>query len=293
MRTLLATFFITSTLFMFFGCTAKLASRSVEKNKVAEGLVYQLPATRIDIALTYELVECADKPEVRLVGATYTSHLVPDNRPEATFAIDTTALQSGTKTIPEASITLQNNILTGVNYKAEDKTGDIIGKVAEIAALANGIPLPKVLAETKALDFGQLEGAKGEEGVCSIMAQNAIANKKKLETMIEATNSEINTALDQIQKGYLASNPNAREHEKFIATLRNTYHEAVQRLANDKLNDTERVKLAETVASLQKHLATEESAFTSSESAWIKGRETALAAFEKKLAQLISQTYRS
>lgn len=284
MRMSYPAYIIAASLALLPACTAQIASRPVTDNTVTEGLVYQLPATKITITTTHELTQCTPRPETRIVGATATTSLVPDDRPESTFAIDTTALQTGSKTIPIAQFNLSENILTGVNYQAKDKSGEIIGQVAEIAAAVKGISLPNIGNKTSAVPINQLSvqqvyraGATRPAEVCTPMALQALQDREILLNKITELRKARDKVYGEIVSGYLSVDPNARLHDTHIAELRKSYHSVVKRLADASLSDDERKKVSEIATALKGHLDNESKLFAERASAWDKTQEGVLA----------------
>lgn len=278
---------LTTSLLTTLGCTAKLASKPIG-DETADGLVYQLPVTEIKLKLTHKLVECGSNPDIRLVKADYSTSLLPDNSKKATFVLDTTKLQEGNKAIPEAKISMTNNMITGINYKAEDKTAEIMIKVAEIVAATQGIALPVSNKSVSTIQNNKNVYIIETVEACSKKVLSHFRKQEFLKREIGILNQEFKAVLADINSGY-HSTSDAVAHKTHIDALRTSYMDTAKQLATSGIGEAESTKLGKLLTSFKGFLTAEMTAYTANEAAWSKGKVNALANLEAKESKLQQQ----
>jgi hypothetical protein len=120
-------------------CTTKIVSRPVGNVAPALVIVYHLPATELSYVMTFRLMDC--RGTIEITDAAIEQKVVLD-RTAGTYLIDSSSLSNLSKTIPLASITINNGLLTSISYDAKDSTGDIIKSGATLLADAASSFLP-------------------------------------------------------------------------------------------------------------------------------------------------------
>lgn len=135
------------------GCTTGIVSNPLSSSvaKVSDGLTYHLRSSAIKLSATYRLTDCKT-PTAQLEGLTLSELTTKDGREGAVFTIDTKELAAGSKVF-DTTISLQDGFIKSVNYKATDKTGEIIKDIATLA-----VKLP-IAASIMALTPGEFTDA--------------------------------------------------------------------------------------------------------------------------------------
>ena len=263
---------------MLTGCAVSIGGGKITEDQVAKGVVYHLPLTQLRMDANFELVECGEKPDVRITGITYSTAVVSDTRPQSTFTIDPKKLQTLMAKIPKADIALNENRLETIDFEAKDGTGEVLEGVVDIVALAKGIPIKNLSTEIKG-DSSNVVAFNEATQACSEQALNALAKKKAIEKRLGALRERYASHGDSISDGYVKS-PYGQINEAHIAQLRKDYLKAVADYAGgvDKASDR--------ATDIATQLNTMETALASREKAWLEGRNSALDALSKEISEL-------
>lgn len=167
-----------ATTLIITGCTASIKSTPVVKEDNS-GFVYHLRQTEITVTAELELESCTPF-KVRSKSLSTSYAVKADTSPSATYTIDTDDLDSISSEIPQADFTRSAGLITAVNYKAVDKTADIITNVVEMISEFTAPNIPD-LTSFSGQPKASLVLMENPSVSCSIAIEEVVAEKDLLQ----------------------------------------------------------------------------------------------------------------
>jgi hypothetical protein len=215
-----ARFIISLAVIGLCGCTSYIASKPIKPGAdVVQGLPYFLPATALQLNLSYELRSC-DPLKLVVTRGTITEVLVPD--PKQRFMIDTSIMSSPSKTVAPAKFEFNNGLITKLSYDVSDKSGDIIGQAVSLPANVALFKVTKATSATQApkyLNLPAFEKFKAVEGSAAPKCQERV--KSSLRRLQQLTGDE-HVLFEQWRTSVLQSavQPGKQEREAVSSALK-------------------------------------------------------------------------
>jgi len=182
------------------------------------------------------------------------------------------------KAIPKSEINTKDGILTGVDYQANDKTGEVIKSISKAILISQGVPIP-----TSVGIF-----STGQEA-CSPKTLNTFKELSLIKDNLKTINETRDREIAKLSNGYKTLDPNSNTYDQHITKLRKLYNTYLEKIDPTQLTD-ENKKLLEAASAVQTQMKSEIEASSNREAAWTNSIKTGLTSLNQQ-ASVLAEDY--